>query len=215
MWTHWHDWFGTLFGGLLVGLELAVVSFTIGLPLGFATAVGTMSSHRWQRRIAIGLVEVGRGCPALLLLYLVYYGLPDVGLTFSAFMTATGVLAFISAAYTGEVIRGALASIPRGETEASSALGMTNTDTIRFILVPQAVVVATPALLGYFVAIFQATALTSQITVRELLARAGTIGSATFEYTQVLLLAALMYLAITVPLGVGTRALETRFARHR
>jgi polar amino acid transport system permease protein len=170
--------------------------------------------HKWVRVVAIIVVEVGRGTPALVMLQIVYFGLPSAGLTVGSFVAAVVALALTTGAYTSEILRAGLQAVPHGEVEAASALAMSNRDTLRFIVIPQGVRIAIPALLGFAILILQATALTFTIALPELLSRAYSIGSNTFRYLDVLLLAGLLYLLITLPAGWLTNWTERRMARH-
>lgn len=208
------DWIPSLLGGLGVSLKLTALSLGLGLPLGLLLALGAASTRRGLRAVVIGLVEIGRGTPALVMLQIVYFGLPAGGLTFSAFVSAGISLALTTGAYSSEIIRGGLQAVPQGELEASAALGINHRDTLRFIVIPQGLRVALPALLGFSITIFQATSLVYSIAVPELLGKAYSIGSETFQYLSVLFLAGLMYAAITIPGSWLSGRVEHRLSRH-
>ena len=210
----WAAWLPRLLDGLVISLELAAASLAIGIPLGLLLALLVSSPTRWVRGASIVLVEIGRGTPALVMLQLVYFGLPSAGLTLGSFTAATAALAFTTAAYTSEILRAGLQSVPAGEVEASEALGMSRRDTLRFVVVPQGVRVAIPALMGFAILIFQGTSLAFTISLAELLSRAYSIGSSSFRYLSVLALAGLLYLVITMPAGWLTDRVERRMSRH-
>lgn len=212
--SEWIDIAPELLGGLGASLRLALFSIAVGLPLGLLLAVGTSSSHLVVRGLVIAVVEIGRGTPALVMLQIIYFGLPEADINLTAFLSAGIALGLTTGAYTSEIIRGGLQAVPQGESEAADALGMTRLDTLRFILVPQGLRVAIPALMGFAILIFQATALAYTIALPELLGAAYSIGNATFEYLSVLVLAGLFYAAITVPASFLTEAAEKRLGRH-
>ncbi|MGY1786865.1 amino acid ABC transporter permease [Geodermatophilus sp. SYSU D00698] len=212
--TSWGDWLPRLLEGLLTSLQLTVVSLLIGVPLGLALALLSSARNRAVRWAAIGLVEIGRGTPALVMLQFVYYGLPSAGLSLTAFVSAIAALSLTTAGYTSEILRGGLQAVPAGETEAAGALGMSRRDTLRYVIVPQGVRIALPSLMGFAILIFQATSLTFTISVVELLSQAYSIGAATFRYLDVLVLAGLLYLAVTIPAGWLTNGTERRLSRH-
>ncbi|WP_204263644.1 ABC transporter permease subunit [Geodermatophilus normandii] len=214
LFTSWGEWLPRLLEGLLTSVQLTVVSLLLGVPLGLVLALLSSSGSRPVRWAAIGLVEIGRGTPALVMLQFVYYGLPSAGLSFSAFVSAVAALSLTTAGYTSEILRGGLQAVPAGETEAAGALGMSRRDTLRFVLVPQGVRIALPSLMGFAILIFQATSLTFTISVVELLSQAYSIGAATFRYLDVLVLAGLLYLAVTIPAGWLTNGTERRLSRH-
>lgn len=210
----WGGFLPELLPGLWVSLRLTAFILGFGLPLGFVLALAGASRVAAVRLPAIALVEIGRGMPALVMLQLIYFGLPSSGLTLSAFLSAGFALALTTGAYSSEIIRAGLQSVPQGEVEAASALGMSQVDCLRYILVPQGLRIAVPALMGFGIIIFQATALAYTIALRELLAVAYSIGSATYEYLSVLALAGLLYAAITVPASFLTDHVERRLSRH-
>jgi polar amino acid transport system permease protein len=186
----------------------------MGLPLGLLLALLSMTKMRLPRYMAILLVEIGRGAPALVVLQMVYYGLPSAGINTSAFIAAAVALALTTAAYTSEILRAGLNAVPQREFEAGLALGMTNSDIMRFVVIPQGVLFAVPALMGFAILIFQASALAFTISVPELLARAYRVGAATYLYLDVLILAGLFYLVVTIPFGWLVAGTERRLGKH-
>ncbi|MGV1794735.1 amino acid ABC transporter permease [Rhizobium sp. A37_96] len=212
--SNWLQWSPQLLKGLWVSLQLAGLALLFGLPLGLLLALASSSKGRLVRYAAIAVVEIGRGAPALVVLQMVYYGLPSAGLSINAFASGATALALTTAAYTTEILRAGLNAVPRREIEAGMALGMTHSDTMRYVVIPQGVLFAVPALMGFAILIFQATALTFTIAIPELLARAYRVGAATFLYLDVLVLAGLFYLAITIPFGWLVSWTERRLGSH-
>jgi polar amino acid transport system permease protein len=210
----WLDVSPQLIGGLKTSLQLTGGCLLLGLPLGLALALGSSSHIPALRLLVIGLVEIGRGTPALVMLQLVYFGLPDQGLTLPAFASAVIALALTTGAYSSEIIRGGLQAVPQGMIEAAEALGMSRSATLRFIVIPQGLRVAVPSLMGLAILMFQATSLAYSISVPELLGAAYSAGSSTFKYLSILSLAGLFYVAITVPASWLSERLERRLARH-
>jgi polar amino acid transport system permease protein len=207
-------WTPQLLTGLLVSLRLTGLALLLGLPGGLLLALLSMAKTSSVRFLAVALVEIGRGAPALIVLQMVYYGLPSAGISTTAFIAAALALALTTAAYTSEILRAGLNAVPNKEIEAGQALGMTHADIMRYVVIPQGVLFAVPALMGFAILIFQASALAFTIAVPELLARAYRIGAATYLYLDVLLLAGMFYLAVTVPFGWLVTATERRLGRH-
>jgi polar amino acid transport system permease protein len=147
-------------------------------------------------------------------LAIVYYGLPSTGMTLSSFTAAVLALALTTGAYTSEILRAGLQAVPHGEIEAAGALAMSHRDTLRFIVIPQGVRIAVPALMGFSILIFQGTSLAFTIALPELLSRAYSIGSSTFRYLDVLVLAGLLYLLVAIPAGWLVSWTEKRMSRH-
>ncbi|GAA4530425.1 hypothetical protein GCM10023174_20660 [Chelativorans composti] len=212
--SNWIDWLPQLWRGLKVSLQLTGLAMLFGLPLGLLLALMTSSKAPWLRWPAIVLVEIGRGAPALVVLQMVYYGLPSAGINVSAFVSGSTALALTAAAYTSEILRAGINAVPKGEVEAGTALGMTKADILRFVVIPQGVMYAVPALMGFAILLFQTTALTFTIAIPELLARAYRIGAATYLYLDVLVLAGLLYLAVTIPFGWLVQYTERRLGSH-
>lgn len=212
--TDWPAFLPGLLAGLGVSVQVALLSLLIGIPGGLMLAIGAGSKKKPVRTLIIGIVEIGRGTPALVVLQIFYFGLPASGLTLSSMGASVVALAATTAAYTSEILRGGLQAVPQGEVEAAGALGMSRRDTLRFIVIPQGFRVAIPSLIGFAILIFQATSLAYTVALPELLSQAYSIGSTTFNYVSVLVLAGLMYAAITIPASWLTCRAEKRLARH-
>lgn len=210
----WPSFLPGLLAGLGVSVQVALLSLLIGIPGGLLLAIGAGSKKKPVRTLIIGIVEIGRGTPALVVLQIFYFGLPAGGLTLSSMGASVVALAATTAAYTSEILRGGLQAVPQGEVEAAGALGMSRRDTLRFIVIPQGFRVAIPSLIGFAILIFQATSLAYTVALPELLSQAYSIGSTTFNYLSVLVLAGLMYAAITIPASWLTCRAEKRLARH-
>jgi polar amino acid transport system permease protein len=204
----WLSYLPDLLQGLELSIEVTILSLAIGIPCGLVLAVLVSSSSRLAKGTALLIVEFGRGAPALVLLQLVYFGLPTTGLLLSSFVSAIAALAWNTAAYTSEIIRAGLEAVPFGQREAATAIGLNPLDALRFVLVPQGLRMAIPALMGFSIQIFQATSLCFTIALPELLSRSYGIGSQTFHYFDVLLLAALIYAAICIPASVLMKRFE-------
>lgn len=206
------NWLPQLWSGLKVSLSVTAVSLILGLPMGFLLSLGVMSRSQPVRYTALAVVEIGRGAPSLVLLQFAYFGLPSTGLVLSSFVASVLALSWSTAAYSSEIIRAGLQSVPAGQSEAALATGMTRLDTMRFVVMPQGLRIAIPALLGFAILIFQTTSLCFTIALPELTSRAYEIGTNTFQYLPVLSLAGLLYLAVCVPATLIVSWVETRTA---
>jgi len=203
-------WMPDLLSGLFISLQVTALSLLLGIPFGLLLALGVLARNRALRAVSLILVEVGRGAPALVLLQFIYFGLPSVGLTIESFMAAVIALAWNTGAYTSEIIRASLQSIAHGQREAAEALGLNRTDELRFVLLPQGLRVALPALLGFSILIFQGTSLCFAIALPELVSRAYEIGSNTFRYFPALLCAGALYACISIPAALLVSYVENR-----
>ncbi len=204
----------TMLGGLQTSLVLTVSSLLLGLPLGLLLSFGVTAPNRAFRLISVFFVEVGRGAPALVLLQLMYYGLPNVQITLSSLVSACLALTWTTAAYTAELIRGGIQAVPAGEVEGADALGLSTRDRLRFIVVPQGLRIALPSLMGFAVLLFQATSLAYTVAVPELMSQAYSTGSSTFKYLPAFIAAGLLYAAISIPATWLSVLAEKRMSRH-
>lgn len=213
-WSEIIAWMPELLAGFRISLQVTALSLLLGIPLGLLLALGVMSRRRALQMLSLALVEIGRGAPALILLQFIYFGLPGTGLRLGSFVAAVVALGWNTGAYTSEIIRASLLSIPAGQREAAQTLGFSGLDILRFVLVPQGLRVALPALLGFSILIFQGTSLCFTIALPELVSRAYEIGSATFRYFPVLLLAGMLYAYVSIPAALLVAHIEKRAGRH-
>ncbi|MBC8751693.1 MULTISPECIES: amino acid ABC transporter permease [Paraburkholderia] len=210
----WLSWLPSLVAGLGISLEVTVASLVLGIPLGLALAIGVGSPSKSFRAISVVIVELGRGAPALILLQFLYFGLPTVGLTLSSFFSSVVALALSTGAYTSEIMRAGLVSVPFGQREAAYAIGLSTRDSFRLIILPQGLRVAIPPLLGFALVMLQTTSLCFTIALPELVSRANDIGSSTFRYMPVLVLTGFLYASICVPSTLLIGRMEKHLSRH-
>jgi polar amino acid transport system permease protein len=194
----WGEFLPEFLPGLWVSVKLTLASLAVGLPFGVVLGVATSSKARVVRMLTVTVVEIGRGAPGLIVLYLVYYGLPQAGLNLTGFVAAVVGLGFSTAAYSAEIFRAGIAAVPRGQVEAAAALGIGSTRTFRLVVLPQALRLIVPSLVGFSILVFQATSLAFAIAVPELLSRAYNTASITYQFTASLTLAGLLYAAVSL-----------------
>lgn len=186
-----------LLPGLLTSVQMTVVSVAIGMVLGFIGGLLLNNRYRRVRFPVIALVEIFRGFPALLTLYFVYFGLPKVDVVLDGFVAVVIAFGLTVAAYTAEIFRAAIASVPRGQREAALSLGLRRSKTIRLIVLPHVIRVAVPPLLGIVVIAFQGTSLAISIGQLELTGVALNFGMSTFYLLPEILMAGALYLIVT------------------
>lgn len=206
----WPEWLPELLAGLWTSVQLTAGFLAVGLPLGLAFALALSSPNAALRWVAMILVETGRAIPVLVLLYLVYFGLPELDLRLGAFASAIAAIGFSFGAYTSEVFKAGIAAVPRGQREAARAVGLSYPKELRLVVLPQAVRIVIPPILGWAVIFFQATSLAFAIAVPELLNRSYTIGASSFRFLSVLLLAAILYAAVSIPASLAIDWLDRR-----
>ena len=206
----WPRYIPDLLPGLGIALLLTLFACAIGYPIGLLLALATDTKIAVLRYAVLTIVEVGRGLPILVLLYLVYQGLPQVDIVLDALPSAVLVLTWSSAAYSAEMIRASIASVPRGQFEASLAVSLSQRDLYLYIVLPQASRIAIPPLVNLTITMFHATSLTTVITVAEIMHAAYFHGSITFQYMTVYFAAAVVYAAIAIPGALFAGWLERR-----
>lgn len=194
-------------------LMLGVVSFVIGCALGAVIALARLAPMRSVRIVAWCYVSLFRGTPLLIQVFLIYFGLPQLGVQIPPIQSAILAFSLYAAAYLSEHFRAAITGVDKGQWEAASSLGMSYPRLLRRVIVPQAVRLATPSGGGQFIHLIKDTSLASVITVVELTQAAQRVGTASFEYMQAFLVAALAYLIINTTLTIGQGLLERRMER--
>jgi polar amino acid transport system substrate-binding protein len=196
-------------------IKLSVVSMPLAVMIGLAVAVGRLYGYRWLGRILGLYVEIVRGTPLVLQLYVIFFLLPETGLSIHAFWAAVIGLAINYSAYEAEIYRAGLQAIPRGQMEAALALGMTRWLALRRVIIPQATRIVIPPVTNDFIALFKDTAVCSVITVVELSKEYYIHARSTGAVIELGLLTALLYLAMSYPLALFTNSMERRLRRER
>jgi len=199
--------------GVRITLLLGVVSFAIGAVLGLALALARVGSIRPLRLVAVAYVSVFRGTPLLVQILLIYFGLPQLGMTIEAIPAAILALSLNAASYLSENFRAGLLGVDQGQREAAASLGMGYGQALRRVILPQAIRIALPGVGNRLIALMKDTSLASVVTVVELTRVAERVGSATFRYMEMFLIVAAIYWAVNTVLSVGQEALERRLAR--
>jgi His/Glu/Gln/Arg/opine family amino acid ABC transporter permease subunit len=202
------DYIGVLLRGLEITVALTIIVITLSLVLAIPVALARMSRVLIVRIAADAYVEIIRGTPLLLQLIYIYYVLPSWGITLNAFLAGVIGLTVNYTAYMSEVYRGGIQAIARGQSDAAAALGMTGALAFRRIILPQAIRIVTPALGNYFISLFKDTALTSVVTVQELLFTGQIISARTYQYFTIYTLTGILYFAVGYPAALFVRYLE-------
>jgi polar amino acid transport system permease protein len=204
--------FPLLLKGLGMTLLLGAVTIVAGTILGLGLAMLRLFAGRPLRLLATGYVDVMRAMPVLVVLILIYYALPFAGIVMSSFTAAAVALSLVMAAYTAEVMRAGIQAVPKGQFEASAALGLGFWRMMQKVVLPQAMRIVIPPHASNCVSIIKDTSLASVVAMSDLLKQA-TDAQALFANPTPLLGAALIYVAILWPMVRLTGWLEARFAR--
>jgi len=209
----------------LVSVEITVCVMLISLVFGLIIALMRVSHSRALRVISTFYVEVIRGTPCLLQLFYIYFVLPAFGIRLDPFPAGVVGLSVNYSAYLSEVYRAGIVAVPRGQLEASQALGMSRRLMMRLIILPQAIRVVVPPLGNYFISLFKDTSLVSIVTVKELMFTGQIIAATNFQYFTIFTIIGIIYLSLSYPsslfvsylerrMKVGYRRKPTRFLRR-
>ncbi|MCJ0699523.1 amino acid ABC transporter permease [Frigoribacterium sp. CFBP9039] len=201
-------------GALVASIPLALISMALGLVIAIVIALMRLSGRIWLAGIARFYTSVIRGTPLLVQLFVVFYGLPSLGIRLDPWPSAIIAFSLNVGGYAAEVIRAAILSVPKGQWEAAHTIGMSRGLALRRIILPQAARVSVPPLSNTFISLVKDTSLASVILVVELFRQAQQIASVSNEFLLIYLEAALVYWVICLILSFGQDALEKRLDRH-
>jgi cystine transport system permease protein len=202
-----------LLKGAYYTLNVTVVSMIFGFVLGLTVAVGRLYGPRWLQKTMQGYVSFVRGTPLLVKVFVVYYGLPDLGITLGPLTSAYIALSIDVSAYLSETFRGSILSVPSGQYDASRTLGMTGWQTLRRVVLPIAFRVAIPPMGNTFVGMLKQSSLVSVITVTELLRSAQLLIAQYYIVMPFYLAIALVYWLMSTAFTAGMKRIEDNLAR--
>ncbi|WP_136685807.1 amino acid ABC transporter permease [Falsirhodobacter xinxiangensis] len=194
-------------------LWLTVLTIIVSWICGLAAALAQRSDYRILRGIAGFYIWFIRGTPALVQIFIIYFGLPQLGIRLSPFTAGVIALGVNSGAYVAEIIRSGLSAIHKGQTESALAIGFSHAQTMRTIILPQVFRIILPSITNEAISTLKNTSLLSAITVVELTLYAQTLISATFRPFDFYIAVAVIYLALTSVLTQLANWLERRYAR--
>ncbi|MGE6612241.1 amino acid ABC transporter permease [Peribacillus sp. NPDC076916] len=201
-------------GAIQYTIPLTLISFVLGLVLAVLTALARLSSMRILQIIARVYVSIIRGTPLLVQLFIIFYGLPNLGVTIDPFISAIIGFSLNVGAYASEIIRAAILSIPKGQWEAGYSIGMTYTQALKRIILPQAARVSIPPLSNTFISLLKDTSLASLILVTELFRKAQEIAAKNYEFLLLYIEAAVLYWILCTILSFIQGSLEERLNRY-
>lgn len=213
------SWKPLLEGAITYTIPLAILSFVFGLIIALLIALMRLSQFRIfgvavLRGVARIYVSLIRGTPLLVQLFIIFYGLPNLGITIDPFPSAVLAFSLNVGAYASEVIRSAILAIPKGQWEAATVIGMNYPQTLQKIILPQATRMAIPPLANTFISLIKDTSLASLILVTEMFRKAQEIAATTYEFLILYSFAAFFYWVISTALSFGQDYLEQRFSKH-
>ena len=216
---HWLDLMLTsllplLRAGLVFTVPLTLLSFALGLAVGFIAAITRLFGPAPLSAIVKFYVWVIRGTPLLVQLFLIFYGLPSIGIVLDAFPAALIGFTLNVGAYTSEIIRAVITAVPKGQWEAAFSIGMTWPQAMRRTILPQASRIAVPPLSNTFIALIKDTSLAAAVTVPELFQAGQRIVATTYEPLIIYIEVAIIYLALSSVLSSLQTRLEKRLSRY-
>jgi polar amino acid transport system substrate-binding protein len=199
-----------LLQGAVMTIVLSILSMACALSLGLFIAFLRIYGPRPARSLATAYVEIYRGTPLLIQLFILYYGLPNIGITLSPFAAAIIGLGMNYAAYEAEVYRGGIEAVPRGQMEAALSLGMPAALAFRRIIFPQAFRISLPSVTNDFISLLKDSSIVSVIAMVELTKTYGILAATTLRYFELGLVVAVLYFGMSYPLSILARKLEKK-----
>jgi putative glutamine transport system permease protein len=196
-------------------VQLAVLAFAVALVLGVIFGVLRVTPWAPLRAVGTAYVEFFRNTPLLVQTFFAYFGLPAVGIRLPGFAAAFLALGVYTGAFVAEVVRAGILAVNRGQMEAARSLGLSYGQTMRHVVLPQAIATTVPPLGNLAIALTKNTSLASTIAVADLIYVAGIVNTRTFATYEVYGFIALCYLAVTLPMGAAVNAIERRLTRYR
>ena len=197
-----------------VTLPLTAISFSLGLLIAVLTAIVRIANIKILKQLSEFYIWIFRGTPLLVQLFIVYFGLPIVGVTLDVWSAAIITFSLNIGAYASEAVRAAVLSVPKGQWEAATALGMSYTQILCRIIAPQAARISLPPLSNIFISTLKDTSLAASITMVDMFMVAQRIAARTFDPLTLYVLAALFYLIVCTFLTFLQARLEKRFSRY-
>nr|WP_315059196.1 amino acid ABC transporter permease [Campylobacter showae] len=197
-----------------VTLPLTAISFSLGLLIAVLTAIARIANIKILKQLSEFYIWIFRGTPLLVQLFIVYFGLPIVGITLDVWSAAIITFSLNIGAYASEAVRAAVLSVPKGQWEAATALGMSYAQILRRIIAPQAARISLPPLSNIFISTLKDTSLAASITMVDMFMVAQRIAARTFDPLTLYVLAALFYLIVCTFLTFLQARLEKRFSRY-
>lgn len=213
-WQLAKDSLGPLLQGMILGtIPLTAISFAFGLLVALLVALARISGVKFLRAIAATFVSIIRGTPLLLQLFIIFYGLPSLGVVLDPWPSAILAFTLNVGGYAAETIRAAILSVPKGQWEAAATVGLSRAATLRQIVLPQAARVAVPPLSNTLISLVKDTSLASAVLVTEILRKAQELAAPTFQFFLLYGIAAIYYWIVSQLLTVLQGRLEKRLNR--
>ena len=206
--------FPLLFQVILVTIQISVLAIIMAIVIGAVVAYMKISDMVLLKAIAEIYIKIFRNTPFMVQVYLAYYGLPMLGLNVPAFWTGALILGFYTAAYVAVILESGLSSLPKGQSEAAYAIGMSKTKTLLRILLPQTVMVIIPSITGQLVQTVKDSSILSIITVAEMTMMTKEAIGITFSPLIVYICVGLLYWALNLVIELSSKKIEKSYKRR-
>ncbi|NNU59907.1 amino acid ABC transporter permease [Ochrobactrum soli] len=204
-----------LLQGLVWTVLLSIIAFIFGGLLGFAVSLAGIAKNKALVALVDGYTVLVQGTPVLILMFIVYFGLPVFGIEVSSLFAASVAMTIFASAFLGAIWRGSLQSVPRTQWEASDCLALTGLQGLFLVIMPQAIRIATPPTVGFMVQIVKNTSLASIIGMAEMTYIGKEINASTFQPFTTYLVIAFFYFCICFPLSAASRKFERMYSASR
>lgn len=206
-------------GAVQFTIPLSLISFIAGISIAIVVAIIRIDESKngfikFTKLICAFYISIIRGTPLLVQLFIIFYGLPNIGITLNPFISSIIAFSLNIGAYASETLRASMLAVPKGQWEAGWSIGMNNFDTFTKIIAPQAFKIALPTLSNTFIALIKDSSLASVVLVTELFREAQTLAAQNYEFLRVYSQAALVYWVICIFLGYLQTKLEAKFSKH-
>ena len=206
-------YYTTYIDATVTTLKVSLIALLIGLLLGIVICLAKISTIKVLNVLATIYVEVIRNTPILVQIMIIYFALPEVGISFTPFMSAIIALSINSGAYVSEIFRSGILAIDKGQMEAGRSLGLSYFQTMKFIILPQALKNSLPALGNEFISLVKESSIVYFVGVADIMFAANTVKNATYETFGPYLIAAAIYFIITSILSFLVKRLEKKLAK--
>jgi len=206
-------YYTTYIDATVTTLKVSLIALLIGLLLGIVICLAKISTIKALNVLATIYVEVIRNTPILVQIMIIYFALPEVGISFTPFMSAIIALSINSGAYVSEIFRSGILAIDKGQMEAGRSLGLSYFQTMKFIILPQALKNSLPALGNEFISLVKESSIVYFVGVADIMFAANTVKNATYETFGPYLIAAAIYFIITSVLSFLVKRLEKKLAK--
>ncbi|GLS18831.1 ABC transporter permease [Labrys miyagiensis] len=205
--------FDKLLWGLALGIGLAIASVALGAVIGLVCGFASVGPSPWARRLVAGYVAIIRNTPILVIVLIIYFALPQVGIRLDKIPSFIAALTVYSGAYLAEVFRAGLISVPKGVVEAARAIGLTRLQSNAYVVAPIMIRNALPALGSTFISLFKDTSIAAAISLPELTYQARKINVESFRIVETWTVASALYIATCLLMAAALRGLERRFPK--